>query len=464
MSIFEAHFRRLHARYGAGQTHELQMQEIAAIFGCSVRNCRIALKKMHQEKWLDWQPQRGRGKRSRLHLLTSPEKLFSQNVNKLLEKQDYGNVLRFIGNDKYLLDRLSLWRFGVQDKSSETRVRIPYYRNLDPLNPLVLLRRTERHLLRQCLSGLTRYDAVQGRIVPDIAHYWTHNEDFTRWEFWLKSTARFADGSELDACAVQRCLLAASQSPQFAPLFSPIKTITADRPLNERSLEQGCCFVLPDGDGAFADEAGRRFINYLLQPVELLSQTQLPDEYARILSVAQGMLPQWNHRPVDFGGITAPFTLRQPVIISTFQQPELVELAGAIRRLLERWHIRAEIRIDTFDSFNSQPRPLADIWLSNFMLDTLSVPAFLEWLASTTLFTRLPEAQRRNLNTLLPTILNSDDKKVFATIAAFFHEMTHQRYVIPLLHHWMEFATEKSFTWRDLNTLGWPDFSQLWLE
>ncbi len=26
MSIFEAHFRRLHARYGAGQTHELQMQ------------------------------------------------------------------------------------------------------------------------------------------------------------------------------------------------------------------------------------------------------------------------------------------------------------------------------------------------------------------------------------------------------------------------------------------------------
>ncbi|EDL1534183.1 SgrR family transcriptional regulator, partial [Salmonella enterica subsp. enterica serovar Typhimurium] len=216
MSIFEAHFRRLHARYGAGQTHELQMQEIAAIFGCSVRNCRIALKKMHQEKWLDWQPQRGRGKRSRLHLLTSPEKLFSQNVNKLLEKQDYGNVLRFIGNDKYLLDRLSLWRFGVQDKSSETRVRIPYYRNLDPLNPLVPLRRTERHLLRQCLSGLTRYDAVQGRIVPDIAHYWTHNEDFTRWEFWLKSTARFADGCELDASAVQRCLLAASQSPQFA--------------------------------------------------------------------------------------------------------------------------------------------------------------------------------------------------------------------------------------------------------
>lgn len=46
-------------------------------------------------------------------------------------------MLRFIGNDKYLLDRLSLWRFGVQDKSSETRVRIPYYRNLDPLNPLV---------------------------------------------------------------------------------------------------------------------------------------------------------------------------------------------------------------------------------------------------------------------------------------------------------------------------------------
>ncbi|CQB81791.1 putative dipeptide/oligopeptide/nickel ABC-type transport system periplasmic component [Salmonella enterica subsp. enterica serovar Typhimurium str. DT104] len=59
MSIFEAHFRRLHARYGAGQTHELQMQEIAAIFGCSVRNCRIALKKMHQENGSTGSPSAG---------------------------------------------------------------------------------------------------------------------------------------------------------------------------------------------------------------------------------------------------------------------------------------------------------------------------------------------------------------------------------------------------------------------
>ncbi len=499
MSIFEAHFRRLHARYGAGQTHELQMQEIAAIFGCSVRNCRIALKKMHQEKWLDWQPQRGRGKRSRLHLLTSPEKLFSQNVNKLLEKQDYGNVLRFIGNDKYLLDRLSLWRFGVQDKSSETRVRIPYYRNLDPLNPLVPLRRTERHLLRQCLSPqfapLFRpiktttadapwhlaiethhpvrrlncllatqptmlFDYQHGHIrCTGAFHLQEHSDNFMvlrRNQHWHQARPGL-DEITIFTWAPEHI------SMSFIPLLRG-EEAQDDRPLNERSLEQGCCFVLLDGDGAFADEAGRRFINYLLQPVELLSQTQLPDEYARILSVAQGMLPQWNHRPVDFGGVTAPFNLRQPVIISTFQQPELVELAGAIRRLLERWHIRAEIRIDAFDSFNSQPRPPADIWLSNFMLDTLSVPAFLEWLTSTTLLTRLPETQRQNLNALLPTILNSDDEQAFAIIAAFFHEMTHQRYVIPLLHHWMEFATEKSFTWRDLNTLGWPDFSQLWLE
>jgi hypothetical protein len=88
-----------------------------------------------------------------------------------------------------------------------------------------------------------------------------------------------------------------------------------------RGQEQGGFFVLHDNDGAFADEPERKFINYLLQPVELLSQTQLPDEYARILSIAQGMLPQWNHRPVDFGKITAPFNLRQLVIISTFQQP-----------------------------------------------------------------------------------------------------------------------------------------------
>lgn len=60
--------------------------------------------------------------------------------------------------------------------------------------------------------------------------------------------------------------------------------------------------------------------------------------------------------------------------------------------------------------------------------------------------------------------LELDDEQAFATVATLFHEMTRQLYVIPLLHHRMECATEKSFTWRDSNTLGWPGFSQLWLE
>ena len=161
---------------------------------------------------------------------------------------------------------------------------------------------------------------------------------------------------------------------------------------------QGCFFCSTVKE-RFADEAGRRFIIYLLQPVELLSQTQLPDEYECILSVAQGMLPQWNHRPVDFGGITAPFNRVSRLSSSTFQQPELVELAGAIRiLLLRRWHIRAEMP-DRRLTLQQPAAPPADIWLSNFMLDALSVPAFSGMAGFHPLFTRLPGSQRRqNLN------------------------------------------------------------------
>lgn len=558
MSNIEEHFRKLYARFGLDQNTSVQVNSIAGIFNCSVRNARIVLQRMHDERWIDWQPQRGRGKHSNLRLLNAPDRLINQHIEERMALLDNGEAIKFIGNEKQALNRIIQYRFGVQENNSQKRVRIPFYRDIDILNPLHPLRRTERHLIRQCLSGLTHYDTAQGKIVPDIAHYWTHNEQATRWVFYIKPTAYFSDGTPMTAPLMARCLNAAIQSPWFSDLFSnlskiydediyrlvietsvPMKRLdcllatqpalifdlhegqmrcsgpfciqrhqgsyltlrrneyyhqarpmlneiniftwvpenismnfipilhgelsTDTRPLRERKLENGSCFIVTDSNGIFASEEGRRFLNQIIQPMALLNRSQLPEEYGSALSIAQGLLPAWNHRRVDFGNITAPFISRRQVTIATYGQPELVELAQAIASIVGDYYYQCTVRVYSFEEFAMQKLEPADIWLTNFMLETLTIPAVLDWLTSTSTFNHLPPHESQLRQQMIVQLLNESDDSAREHIAEYFHQLTHQRWVIPLFHHWIEYAGENSFTWRDLSMLGWPDFSQLWL-
>lgn len=558
MSNIEEHFRKLYARFGLDQNTSVQVQYIADIFNCSVRNARIVLQRMHEEKLIEWQPNRGRGKQSNLRLINAPDKLLNQNIEERIALLDSEDAIKFIGNEKQALNRIIQYRFGTQENNSQKRVRIPFYRNIDNLNPLHPLRRTERHLMRQCLSGLTRFDNIQNKIVPDIAHYWTHNEQATRWVFYIKPTAYLSDGAPLTAPLIARCLKASTQSPWFTDLFNNVTNIydediyrlvietstavkrldcllatqpalifdhkdgeircsgpfsiqrhqgsyltlrrneyyhqarpmlneiniftwipenismnfipifhgelaTDTRPLRERKLEQGSCFFVIDSDGIFASDDGRRFLNQIIQPMTLLNRSNLPEEYGSALSIAQGLLPEWNHRRVDFGNITAPFINRRQVTIATYGQPELIELAKALASVLEDYHFQCNVRISSFEEFAMQKNEPADIWLTNFMLETLTIPAVLGWLASTSAFRHLPKSEINLRQSMILQLLNESDGGAREHIAEYFHQLTHQRWIIPLFHHWMEFAGENSFTWRDLSMLGWPDFSQLWL-
>ncbi len=184
---------------------------------------------------------------------------------------------------------------------------------------------------------------------------------------------------------------------------------------------RGCCFVLLDGEGAFADEAGRRFINYLHCNLSnssarrsFLTNTHASSPLLRACC-RSGITARWIS-----AGSPRRLTCVSRLSSAPFSSRNWWSLPEAIRILLERWHIRAEIRIDAFDSFNSHAAPSCGYLAQQLYARYPSVPAFLEWLASTTLFTRLPETQRQNLNALLPTILNSDNEQAFATIAAFF--------------------------------------------
>ncbi|WP_455810495.1 SgrR family transcriptional regulator [Pseudomonas graminis] len=559
MAALGEHFQRLYMLYAAHDVAHLQVDEVAHALSSTPRNARILLSRMRESGWIDWQPQRGRGKRSSLRFLITPQALQQHNLSDLLEHSQFDKALKMVGGSSPKIKDLIRDNFGTFITNDEVQLKIPYYRAIDGLNPLLPQRRTERHLIRQCFSGLTRYDPFQRAVVPDLAHYWLHNDSFTQWQFFLRKNLHFSDGSKINAEEVRRCLEHARHSAQFRGLFADISEISLDgelklsfllqRPLEnfpgllsvlaarlfktrngqwlcsgpfcisehsdtvlclrrnsyyhqsrpmidevnvyrfdtqelnmsfitllhthqaesinkptERKLEQGGCFLLIDSEGHCADMHWRRFLNEVLQPLDILRRSQLTPNYSTALAYATGMLPDWNHRIIDYGQPNPSFGNNRPLVLATFEQPELSELARGIVAILQQHGISCQIKQVSWLEFMSGKVEGADLWLSNFMIDFDDIYSALSWMIPDPVLKRLPQEMTQSLHLLIQQYSQHENERFMPAIARWFMRITQQRWLLPLFHHWLDYESDSAFTWRDLSTLGWPDFSQLWIE
>ena len=66
-----------------------------------------------------------------------------------------------------------------------------------------------------------------GRLLPGLAEHWSASSDRLSWRFVLRPTARFHDGTPVDAAAVVRCLEAARVAPALLSI-APVRAISAE--------------------------------------------------------------------------------------------------------------------------------------------------------------------------------------------------------------------------------------------
>lgn len=559
MATLEQHFLRIYMLFGGKQETSLQLEEVAKAVNSSERNARILLNKMSTSGWVIWEPARGRGKRSVLKFLVTPQQVEQDNFADMIEHNHFVKSGKKAAGQQQKIRDLVRENFGTFITNDGVNIKIPYYRPVDELKPVVPQRRTERHLIRQCFSGLTRFDPFQKQAVPDLAHYWLNNEIKDEWQFFLRKGLHFSDGSLLTAEHIRRCIDNARQSPAFRDLFRDIEQITVQGELRitftlirpdrhfaelmstipakifrthegkilcsgpfyiaehtssllcmrknryfhyaspmidevniypfdtqdmnmgfisllrtyqseainkprERKLDQGASYLLVDRAGHCADFHWRSFLNDVLQSVEILRLSELKRDYASSLSFSAGMLPDWNHRTIDYGVSNPAFGNNQPLTLATFSQPELVHLARGISRLLQSHGISCEIQEVSFLEFMSGKLSGIDIWLTNFMVDFEDVASFKNWLTGDNCLRRLPKEQIEMLTAILNNAGGQDYTTFREVVAKHFMHLTRERWLLPLFHHWLDYESDSAFTWRDLNTIGWPDFSQVWIE
>lgn len=189
--------------------HSITLTELAGILYCSERNVKLLLKKMSELEWIIWEPGRGRGNRSRLTLRIASDRLLADEAKRYVLEGNMKGAMDLIGQpglQNMVKEQFFTWlssyfgymEIGEREKRLDT-LRLPYYSPILTLDPSDMLYAKDLHLVRQIFDTLVRFDPLEKRFKPHLAHYWETAEKGTVWTFYLRKGVKFHHGRELTA-------------------------------------------------------------------------------------------------------------------------------------------------------------------------------------------------------------------------------------------------------------------------
>lgn len=219
----QQYFKLLH-HFGETSV-SVTLQELSGYLFCTKRHMRNVLIKMQECGWITWQGEFGRGKRSTLTFLINKKQLISKKAEALIDKGRFNEAMDLLGSDRYLIAPLLRSKLGLSVDSNNQVLRIPYYRTMYNLYPGTPLRRSERHLIRQIFSGLTRVKEEVGEVEGDLAHHWRQITPFI-WRFYIRPAVKFHNDSLLTCDDIVTSL---NRTRQLA-LFSHIEQVNSVGP------------------------------------------------------------------------------------------------------------------------------------------------------------------------------------------------------------------------------------------
>ncbi|WP_248928766.1 ABC transporter substrate-binding protein [Paenibacillus hamazuiensis] len=202
---------------------EITLDEIASLLDCTHRNAVLLLRKMGERRWLEWSPERGRGKKSKLIFLVRTEDIVVGLAQELVEKKDLRGALEQMNVSfvpAKLKDHFHHWLNGHFGHSSELRndkridtLRFPLTSPIGTLDPLHINFAAESHLVNQLFDSLVRYNRHSQTIDPHLAHAWETDTDRTTWTFYLRKGVLFHHGREMTAEDAAFSLLRLKHAP-----------------------------------------------------------------------------------------------------------------------------------------------------------------------------------------------------------------------------------------------------------
>ena len=116
------------------------------------------------------------------------------------------NIIGFVAVVVVILVVVGIWYFSRGPVSRELeQFTIAIDKDIDGIYPKTEAEVVSTSVNSEIFSGLTNFSR-EGRLIPDLADYWTNPDDLT-WEIFLKKGVKFHDGTELTAKDVEFSLV-----------------------------------------------------------------------------------------------------------------------------------------------------------------------------------------------------------------------------------------------------------------
>ncbi|MFD2369262.1 ABC transporter substrate-binding protein [Brevibacillus sp. GCM10020057] len=199
-------------RAQAGRPLEISLTDVAEALFCTQRNATLTLKKMQSQGWIRWQSGRGRGHRSVLTCLLTPDELVLSAAKELVQRGEIHASRKLI--DAYreqwhgLGEAYSRWmtsQFGLhrlREKGNGVRMdtlRFFVDRPFSDLDPVRAVLRSQTHLAKHIFDTLVRFDPQTGAITGQLAFAWECDRLGKEWVFTLRKGVLFHHGRQLAA-------------------------------------------------------------------------------------------------------------------------------------------------------------------------------------------------------------------------------------------------------------------------
>lgn len=214
MKLIE-HYLHLFAKFSkciAFQELKLTRTEISIELHCSERNVTNILNKMADNKWIKRNKGEGRGNATTIIFLKTIEEMFDYFED---QSPNYDEIIRLISllenNDLHseieqVFSSIIPNLFGLkvdnvsmenEKKNDYEHLKIPYFRIFNSLDPAVVERQSERHMVEQIFNTLVTYNKESESIVPSISHYWEEDNEGKEWTFYLRKGVNFHNNKSL---------------------------------------------------------------------------------------------------------------------------------------------------------------------------------------------------------------------------------------------------------------------------
>ncbi|MFS0838919.1 ABC transporter substrate-binding protein [Paenibacillus sp. 1P03SA] len=184
------------------------VEELAGIWHCTPRYVKLIVRALCEQGWIDWQPGRGRGNKSKLTFVLDSEDLLLEEVRRRTEQGEVHEAMELMNRfgGPAVKDRFMDWisegigfsTEGVSESPLET-LCMPVFRSITTLDPGLVYYAFDCHMARQLFNTLVEYDEQLQRVIPCIAHSWESSPDAREWTFYLRKNVLFHHGRELNA-------------------------------------------------------------------------------------------------------------------------------------------------------------------------------------------------------------------------------------------------------------------------